>query len=121
MNRQDVFDYIKSEFEVSGEYLWLSFPGYAVFRNKKNRKWFAIVADVRKCKLGLDGDETVDVINLKCDPILTGSLRLKPGFFPAYHMSKDKWISILLDGSVPDEEIMSLIHLSYELIDKSKK
>jgi predicted DNA-binding protein (MmcQ/YjbR family) len=33
-------------------------------------------------------------------------------------MSKKSWITVLLDGSVPDEEIKDLIHLSFEIIDK---
>lgn len=72
--------------------------------------------------LGLDGEGFVDVMNVKCDPILVGSLRLKNGFLPAYHMNKDKWISILLDGSVSKEEIFPLIDESHSLVmPKAKK
>lgn len=63
----------------------------------------------------------MDVINLKCDPELIGSLRLKSGFHAAYHMNKEKWISIRLDGSVVDSEIKSLIELSFELTRDGKK
>lgn len=55
------------------------------------------------------------MINLKCDPFLIGSLRAQKGFHPAYHMNKEKWISIRLDGSVPEEQIRRLIDLSFEL------
>ena len=120
MNRQNVIEYIKVEFGVSEEHLWMSYPDYIVFRNGRNKKWFAIVMDVEKQKLGLDGTDRVDVINLKCDPMLIGSLRLNNGYLPAYHMSKDKWISVLLDGTVPENEIKDLIHFSYELIDKKR-
>ena len=120
MNRQNVIDFIKSEFGVSDEHLWMSYPDYAVFRNGRNKKWFAVVMDIGKQKLGLEGTGRVDVINVKCDPILIGSLRLNEGYLPAYHMSKDKWISVLLDGTVPENEIKDLIHLSYELIDKKR-
>lgn len=54
-----------------------------------------------------------DVVNVKCDPALVGSLRNKAGYFPAYHMNKENWISILLDGSVPMDEIQELVALSY--------
>ena len=63
-------------------------------------------------------DRIIDVLNVKCDPLLIGSLRLKPGFYPAYHMNKDKWISIAMDGSVPSEEIKELVELSYQLTRK---
>ncbi len=118
MNRQEVIDFIENEFDVRPEYLWESFPDYAVFRNRKNKKWFALVAGIEKRKLGLDGNERISVLNVKCDPILIGSLLHNEGFLPAYHMSKKSWITIRLDGSAPDEQIKDLIRLSYELISK---
>ena len=63
-------------------------------------------------------DKIVDLLNVKCDPILIGSLRQQKGYFPAYHMNKDSWISILLDGSVPSDEIKNLIEISYNLTKK---
>jgi predicted DNA-binding protein (MmcQ/YjbR family) len=116
MNRRDVIDFIKTEYDTPQEHLWMSYPDYIVFRNSINNKWFAVVMDVERQKLGLKGSGKVDVLNVKCDPILIGSLRLSKGYLPAYHMSKDKWISVLLDGTVADNEIKDLIHLSYELI-----
>ena len=116
MNRRDVIDFIKTEYDTPQEHLWMSYPDYIVFRNSINNKWFAVVMDVERQKLGLEGNGKVDVLNVKCDPILIGSLRLSKGYLPAYHMNKDKWISVLLDGTVADNEIKDLIHLSYELI-----
>ena len=120
MNRQIIIDFIKAEFGVSEEHLWMRFPDYIVFRNRRNRKWFGIIADVEKNKLGLKGKERIDILSVKCDPILMGSLLKEKGFLPAYHMSKGNWLSILLDGSVPENEIKDLIHLSFELIDRKK-
>ena len=121
MNRQDIINFIKDEFSVSEEHLWIRFPNYIVFRNQRNRKWFAIIADVDKNKLGLEGKERIDIISVKCGPILMGSLLRNKGYLPAYHMSKGNWITILLDGTVPENEIQDLIHLSYEIIEKKKK
>ena len=70
---------------------------------------------IPKSKLGLREDGMIDVVNLKCDPVLIGSLRMEKGIFPAYHMSKDKWISVALDGSVDDEQVKMLLDMSYEL------
>ncbi len=120
MNRQSVIDFIKTEFGVPEEHLWMNWPDYAVFRNGRNKKWFAVVMDVERQKLGLEGIGRADILNVKCDPVFIGSLRLNKGYLPAYHMSKDKWISVLLDGTVPENEIKDLIHLSFELIDKKK-
>lgn len=65
-------------------------------------------------KLGLQGEGILEIVNLKCDPVLVGSLRSEPGFFPAYHMNKENWISVALDGSVPDSKIKMLLDLSYD-------
>ena len=70
--------------------------------------------DIPKNKLGLQGEENLEVVNFKCDPILIGALREEPGFFPAYHMSKDSWITVALDGSVSDDKIKMLLDMSYE-------
>ena len=65
--------------------------------------------------IGVNRDGNVDILNVKCDPIMIGSLRGKPGFCPAYHMNKDKWITILLDGSAEKEDITALLAMSYSM------
>ena len=87
----------------------------------ENRKWFAVVLRVGRDKLGLPGEGLADVINVKCEPVLIGSLRTQPGFHPAYHMNKDQWISIRLDGSVPEDQMKNLIGLSYDMTMSKKK
>ena len=86
-----------------------------VFRHIDNRKWFALVMTVPYRTLGLRKKGTVDILNVKCDPMVIGSLRGKPGFLPAYHMNKDKWITLLLDGSAPNEDISALLAMSYTM------
>lgn len=113
MNRKAVFEWALETYGTEPDYPWKD--RNAVLRHKGNRKWYGVVLEVVKNKLGLQGDDIVDVLNVKCDPIMVGTLRQKDGYFPAYHMNKDSWISILLDGSVPKEEIENLIELSYKL------
>ena len=102
MNREQFIQYVTEQYGVDGEYLWANYPGYCAFRHPNNHKWFALVMDVPKNKLGLQGTEILDVVNLKCDPILIGSL------------SKASWITVALDGSVPDEQIKMLLDMSYD-------
>lgn len=113
--RAQVFHYAAEQYGTLPEYPWARLPDHAVLRRQNNRKWFALLMPVGRDKLGLPGDGMVDVLNVKCDPLLTGALRREPGILPAYHMNKDKWISVLLDGTVPQEEIFRLIDLSYQL------
>ena len=63
----------------------------------------------------MNRDGETDIVNIKCDPVLMGTLRGKPGFRPAYHMNKDKWITILLDGSAGREEITALVDMSFRM------
>lgn len=119
MDRQTVFEWIKRKYGTDPDYPWKD--SNAVLRHRENKKWFALIMEVGRDKLGLPGEGTVDVMNVKCDPMLIGSLRTQPGFLPAYHMNKDQWISILLDGTAPEEEIKSLIAMSYELTNPKKK
>jgi predicted DNA-binding protein (MmcQ/YjbR family) len=113
MNRTELKQYILSNYNVKSDCPWISSPNHEVFRHSNNRKWFALIMDVPKNKLGLQGTEELNVVNLKCDPILIGSLRNEIGFFPAYHMSKDNWITVALDGSASDDRIKMLLDMSY--------
>jgi len=115
ISREEIFLYAKEKYDVEPDYPWMRTPNYAILRHKANRKWFAAIVDITEDKLGLDGDRLVDAINLKCDPSLVGSLRDGQEIFPAYHMNKEHWITILLKSSIPKERVYDLIDLSYEL------
>lgn len=115
MNREELESYILNHYSTEADYPWADTPRAAVFRHVGNRKWFALVMEVPRDKLGLPGTEKLDIVNFKCDPILISSLRGEPGVFPAYHMNKASWITAALDGSVPAETIELLLDVSYEL------
>lgn len=118
--REDVIDYITNNYGSQPEYLWESTPTYAVFRHS-NKKWFAIIMNISKNKLGLKGEELVDILDVKCDFITKGSLAGQKGFFPAYHMNKEHWITVILDGSVERDRVFNLIDISYQLTALKKK
>ena len=112
--RAQVFDYVKQKYKADPEYLWLRFPDYAVFRHGDNGKWFGLVMDIPRQKLGLDGEEIVDILNVKLsDPLLADLLIRQPGYFRGYHISRGNWISILLDGSVPFADICQWLDESH--------
>ena len=74
--------------------------------------------DVHFEKLKINKEGIVNVINLKNIPEIIGGLRRENGILPAYHMNKEHWITILLDGTVPKKKICELIDISYELTGK---
>ena len=115
MNREELEAYILNHYSTEPDYPWADTPRAAVFRHAGNRKWFALMMEVPRGRLGLPGAEPLDIVNFKCDPILIASLRGEIGIFPAYHMNKASWITAALDGSVPVETIELLLDVSYEL------
>jgi len=61
-------------------------------------------------------------INLKCDPEDAQALRAEhPAITGAYHMNKEHWNSVYLDGSLPRELVLELIDHSYDLVVKGLK
>ena len=70
---------------------------------------------VRRSALGLDSDETVDIIDVKCDTLQIDLLSQQQGFYHGYHMNKNHWLTILLDGTVPLEAVCGLIEQSFEM------
>ena len=115
MIRQELIDFIFDEYSVEPDYPFPMDDVTCVFRHIDNRKWFGIAMVVPYRTIGINRDGTVDILNIKCDPIMMGSLRGKPGFCPAYHMNKDKWITILLDGSAEKEDITALLAMSHSM------
>lgn len=121
MDREEVFEWVREIYGVEPEYLWADSPQSAVLRNPTSGKWFGIVMRVSGRVLGKvpEADARYDILNVKCDPLFTGTLSRQDGFLPAYHMNKSNWISILLTkGAVPDAQIKHLIALSYNMTEK---
>lgn len=106
--------YIKDKFTISPEFLWEKHPRYGVFRNNNTDKWFAIILNVDKSKLVKDETGEVEIIDIKVTEDVSALLKM-PGFYPAYHMNKKSWITIILDDTLKDSEIISLLDNSYEL------
>ena len=122
MNRKKTEEYIKNQYGIEPDFPWDGDFVTAVFRHKDNRKWFALIMKVSGDRLGLDTDEPVDCMNLKIDdPMLLDMLIHEKGIIPAYHMNKQHWITVFLDGTVKDKKVTDLIDLSYSVTAGKKK
>ena len=115
MTQRELTEYIFDTYSVEPDHPFKMDDVSCVFRHVDSRKWFALTMNIPYRTLGIMRDGNVDILNLKCDPILSGSLRGKPGILPAYHMNKDKWITKLLDGSAERGDIEALLAMSFEL------
>lgn len=94
MTREKLEKYIQNNYSAEPDYPWVKYPDYEVFRHTSNKKWFALIMEIPKDKLGLQTKDILSVVNFKCDPIMIGSFLNKEGYFPAYHMNKTSWISL---------------------------
>ncbi len=120
--KDHVFNYIKKEYGISPEYPWRRDPESAVFRHDDNKKWFALVMEVKREKLGLYGEGYVNAVNLKVnDMFFRDMLISQEGITPAYHMNKQHWITVVLDGTVAKEQLEDLIDISFTATASSKK
>ena len=120
--KEAVFAYIKKKYKTLPEYPWRSTPESAVFRHSDNKKWFALFMPVPGDKLGLDTDDVIPVLNLKIDDMFYRDMLIKQkGIMPAYHMNKQFWITVFLDGSVAEDQVLDLIDGSYLATASAKK
>lgn len=119
--KEKIFMYVKKKYRTEPDHPFASAPWYSALRHEDNRKWFALFMNVPREKLGLKGEGRADIVNVKVgDPMLVDVLVRQPGYFYGYHISRGSWISILLDGTVPYEEICRWIDESY-MVTASKK
>jgi predicted DNA-binding protein (MmcQ/YjbR family) len=65
--------------------------------------------------------DEMETISLKCDPERSAMLRLTfPAITAGYHLHKEHWNTIRLDGTVPAGLIRQLIDHAYDVIRSSK-
>ena len=95
------------------EYLWEKSPDTAVLRHEGNQKWYAILMKISWDKLEKGREGQVEAVNLKHDQV--ADLLSNKGIYPAFHMNKRYWISVALDDTLSDEEVMELIEKSWNL------
>ena len=120
MTKQDFLKLCLEEFLTEPDYPFEDLHETAVLRHADNRKWYALVMKVSRRKLGVDSDEVTDVVNLKLPTEMYGSFGASDGVYPAYHMNKLHWISVIL-ADAPEQTVQLLTHASFRATaDKGK-
>ena len=120
MTKQSFLEYCFNTYGTSPDYPFDEDFETAVLRHKDNRKWYAIVMRVSRSKFGMDNDEAIDVVNLKLPTEMFGSFGAADGVYPAYHMNKLHWISVLLHDA-PDDVVQFLVNVSFEATKDQRK
>ena len=120
MTKQEFLESCLNTYGTSPDYPFDVDFETAVLRHTDNRKWYAIVMRVSRHKFGFDSDEVVDVVNLKLPTEMFGSFSAADGVYPAYHMNKLHWISVLLPDA-PDDVVQFLVNVSFEATKAKRK
>ncbi len=120
MTKQSFLAYCAGTYGTSADYPFDDFLETAVLRHADNRKWYALVMRVSRRKFGITSDEVIDVVNLKLPSEMFGSFSAADGVYPAYHMNKLHWISVLLPDA-PDDVVQFLVNVSFEATKTAKK
>ena len=112
---KEVIKYIKQKYNDELEFLWEKFEGTAIWRNKKNNKWYGLLCKLSKRKIGIDSDELVEIIDLRYQKEQIEEYIDFEKIYPGYHMNKKSWITIILDNSLDTKNIYDLIDNSYNI------
>ena len=118
---KEIIKYIKEKYGDELEFLWEKYNS-AIWRNKFNNKWYGVLLTIIKNKLNLnsDIDEIVEAINLRYQKGETHNIIDNEKIFLGYHMNKESWITIVLDGKLDTKIIKELIDNSYNLSTNKK-
>ncbi len=115
---QQIIQYVNGKYGDQLEFLWQKFTNNAVLRRHDNDKWYALLIGLPKNKLGIKGDEMVEIIDVRIQPEVITQLIDNKQFFAGYHMNKKHWMTICLDSGVPTQNIINYIDNSYNLAQK---
>ncbi len=113
-----LFAFAREKYGEAPEFLWEGYPDTAVLRRQDTRKWYAVMMCVERSKLSLAGTGKVEVADVRADPAGLPNLIDGARILPGWHMNKKHWVTVLLDGTVPFEEAVTLIEKSRLLAKK---
>ena len=114
---EDILCYAKEKYNSTAVQPFKSNPEIKALVTP-NDKWYALFLDVEYNKLQKDSHiaSKVKIVNLKHIPSKISTVIDNRNIFPAYHMNKNHWISVVLDNNIDIEYVKGLIELSYGLV-----
>ena len=110
-------DFLHSYFNAAGDTPWVEYwDNTSTVYRCPNNKWFALIMQIKFKNLGFESDEPVWAVNLKAENV--ESITDKKSIFPAYHMNKKYWITVLLTAVTDFEKLCELTKKSFALVQK---
>ena len=119
MTKAELLDYCKEKYGTYPDFPFSDDLETAVLRHADSRKWYALVMNIPVRRLGLDSDAKSCVVNLKLPTEMFGSFTPSDGVYPAYHMNKLHWISLILCDA-DDDTVRFLVNASFESTETAK-
>lgn len=120
--KTQIMQWLTDTYGTVPETPWEDSPAYYTFKTAKTAKWYALFMDIAPKCLSLQGDALVQVVNLKADADDVQNAVDNVHVFPAYHMNKKYWLTILLNATTDVVQLKNLLSKSYDIVDaKGKK
>ena len=116
--KEQLVDFLEQKYGTQDEQSFPKYPEFISFKTAHSKKWYALFMNVSGDKLGIESDTQKDIVNIKLPPETVENLIDHQHYFPAYHMNKVHWISILLDDNTDKAQVQEQLNVSYELVEK---
>lgn len=113
-----ILKYAQENFAEYPEFLWKRYPEYAVLRRKDTGKWYGLLMRIKKDKLKLKEQGPLEILVIRSNPADVDRIIDGKKYFPAYHMNKKNWLTVSLESSVPDKQILAMLLASRGLANK---
>lgn len=113
-----LMDYCSQRFGTVPDAPWPETPENFTFKTARRNKWYALFMTIPYKSLGLAKAGKVDVVNIKLPPAKILQLVDRQHFYPAYHMNKKHWLTVMLQKDADISLVQELLAESYQLVEK---
>ena len=116
--KAQIVEFMRSRFGTEPEFPWKEYPTDCTFKTAISKKWYAIIMNISAKSLGQTGEDNIDIINIKLPPEQILQLHDNARYFPAYHMNKKYWLTVVLNANTDFDTLKELIVTSHGLVEK---
>lgn len=112
--KERVATYVQEAYGTEPEQQWEKYPEFLTLRGPTG-KWYGLIMTIPWDRLGIARKGVVDVMNVKLPIAEIAALTDNERYFPAYHMNKKYWLTVLLEGGASWDDVRHLVDESYAL------
>lgn len=113
--REKLDAYVKEKYNIKPETLPFSHEDYAIYRHPDTGRWFAVFIVKERKEFGLIGDGEAEIVSFRIrDKLMADILLQQPGYLGGFPAVNWNWISAVMDGTVPLDDLCRWIDESYD-------